>query len=82
MEGKTKRLSETRGDSIDLSSLISQTSVCRNWHLLAERLPRLHRVGPSASLDESSSQIVGGVYHGGGIMSNRTAEFVLYSATV
>ena len=33
-----------------MSALISQTCVCRNWHQLAERLPRLHRVGPSASL--------------------------------
>src|SRR5262245_19097661 len=37
-------------DGDPLSS--SRTTLCRNWHL-ACRLPRLHRAGPSASLDKS-----------------------------
>jgi hypothetical protein len=37
-------------------------------------LPRLHRVGPSASLDEYFHQIVAGVYHRGYGLSNADGE--------
>jgi hypothetical protein len=56
--GKQKTPSERRGCSLFDSPLIFQSFLCRNWHLgLVPRLPRLHRAGPSASLDKSYIQL-------------------------